>query len=383
MSSHFFVAVCAFLVTALCALSLGGRVFYLVSWALFLMMAYALVSALLASRLLRLSQQAGDLRVERGRSSSLYLSLRNASPLPIAPLLLSLSLPDGRAEVQLDAGYFRPQTASFTFFLPHVGVAEAGVRTLYVRDIFRFFRFRIRQRVKPASVVVLPRSFDVDRLHFLQLDDGKALPNRASEDITSPEDTRNYREGDPLKRVHWKLSSRKRELLVRRFEVPAPPDTLILMDCTDPEGGQAEPDGLSRLKDTLCETALSVAKMQMEGGHPVRLPLYGARAGEFKADRAGSLSLLQEELACQIFRGGEPFPKVLNVELRRMRRTGASIVITTRLDAQVVEGVKHIRRSGPSVRFYLVTFKPDNPEYQPYVQQLQRHLVEVCYVTPA
>ena len=66
-----------------------------------------------------------------------------------------------------------------------------------------------------------------------------------------------------------------------------------------------------------------------------------------------------------------------------MRRTGATIVITTRLDAQIVEGVKHIRRSGPSVRFYLVTFTPEAQQYEQYVAQLQRHLVEVCYVTPA
>lgn len=66
-----------------------------------------------------------------------------------------------------------------------------------------------------------------------------------------------------------------------------------------------------------------------------------------------------------------------------MRRTGATIVVTTRLDSDVVEGVKHIRRSGPSVRFYLVTFRPDDPAYEPLVAQLQRHLVEVCFVTPA
>ena len=66
-----------------------------------------------------------------------------------------------------------------------------------------------------------------------------------------------------------------------------------------------------------------------------------------------------------------------------MRRTGAAVIITTRLDAGIVEGVSHIRRMGPSARLYLVTYTPDDPEYQPYVTRLQHHLVEVCYVTPA
>lgn len=383
MTSRFFVACCALAVTALCALSLGGRVFYLVSWALFLMVAYAALSTLLSRRTLTLHQSAGDTKLERGDSSTLYIRVQSRSPLPIAPLGLRLSLPEGTAMVQLDAGAFKESQASFPFFTPHVGVEEVGVKNIWISDLFGFFRLHLQKGVSPVQVAVLPRFFEVEKLHIMPQDDGRALPNRASEDITSPEDTRNYVQGDALKRIHWKLSSRKRELLVRRFEVPAPPDTLILMDCSEPLGAKEAPDGLSRLKDTLCETALSVAKMQMEDGQSVRMPLYGARAGEFKADRTGSLNLLQEELAYQIFRGGEPLPKVLNVELRRMRRTGATVVVTTRLDAQVVEGVKHIRRSGPSVRLYLVTFRPDDAQYLPFVQQMQRHLVEVCYVTPA
>ena len=66
-----------------------------------------------------------------------------------------------------------------------------------------------------------------------------------------------------------------------------------------------------------------------------------------------------------------------------MRRTGATIVITTRLDAHIVEGVSRIRRMGPSARLYLVTYTPDSPEDQPFITRLQHHLVEVCYVTPA
>lgn len=383
MSARFFVVCCALTVSGLCALSLGGRVFHLVSWMLFFLTLYSLLSVLLARRLITVRQIAPDRKVERGGKGRLQVSIRLTSPLPVARLALHLLLPDGRAQVYMDVPLLREQTASFPFSLPHVGVIPVGLERLVVSDAFGLFHMRVPGLRTPQPLVVLPRPFEVEKLRFLQRDDGRALPGRSSEDITSPEDTRAWREGDPMKRIHWKLSSRKRELLVRRFEVPAPPDTLILMDCSDPVGFEGVPDGLSRMKDTLTETALSVARMQMRGGQPIRLPLYGAHASEFHADRAGTLSLLQEELAYQIFRGGEPFDKVLSVELRRMRRTGAAIVITSRLDAQVVEGVKHIRKSGPSVRYYLVTYRPDEESYQALVQQLQHQLVEVCYVTPA
>ena len=214
-------------------------------------------------------------------------------------------------------------------------------------------------------------------------DDGAAALSRTQEDYNAPEDVRAYRPGDAMKRVHWKLSSRKQELWVRRFETPAPPDTLILLDCAAPLGGEGKNEGPESLRDALCETAVAVAKLQMADGSPVRLPLYGEKANEFASDNAGNLTLLQEMLAAQPFRGREDFSRVLNLELRRMRRTGATIIITTRLTAPIVEAVSRIRRMGPSARLYLVTYTPESPDYQPYVARLQHHLVEVCYVTPA
>ncbi len=383
MTSRFFIALCALTVSALCALSLGGRIFYMTSWMLALMILYSLISLLLSARLLRITQSIDEQKVERGHQTKLSIGLQNRSLLPIAPPDLTLKLPQGESPLSFSPGFKQLKTAHFSIYLPHVGLATAGIKHMYLQDIFHLFRIKKQVRQRPPQVLVLPRPFDVDKLQSAQRDDGRALPNQTSEDITAPDDVRAFRQGDPMKRIHWKLSSRKREMLVRRFELPAPPDTLVLMDCCDPVAPQGMQDGLNRLKDTLTETALAVAKMQMEGGNPVRLPLYGARVSEFNAGNHSALPLLQEELAYQIFRGGEPFQKVLHVELRRMRRTGATIVITTRLDADIVEGVKHIRRSGPSVRFYLVTFNPDDPQHEQYVAQLQRHMVEVCYVTPA
>ena len=73
----------------------------------------------------------------------------------------------------------------------------------------------------------------------------------------------------------------------------------------------------------------------------------------------------------------------LHLELRRMGRTGAAIIITTYLDAPVVDAISQMRRMGPNIRVYLVTFDPEQESLQRLVGQLQHHLVEVCYVTPA
>ena len=59
-----------------------------------------------------------------------------------------------------------------------------------------------------------------------------------------------------------------------------------------------------------------------------------------------------------------------------MRRTGATIVVTR----ACADAWRASHTGAPGMRFYLVTFRPDDPALRPCVQ-LQHHLVEVCYVT--
>ena len=383
MTGRLWAALSVLLMTGLSALSLGGPVFYFVSWILIMMLLYALLSLVAARYSLSFSQRLDSRTLERGDGGKLHVTLQLKSPLPIGPVRLPLALPEGQAVAMMQAGFFREESAAFSLRFPHVGIWPVGAGKVILQDFFGLLKLQVKVKEPLPRALVLPRRFDVLPLDFARMDDGRALPGRSGEDVTSPEDTRNYRLGDPFKRIHWKLSARSRELIVRRFEIPEPPDTLLLLDCTAPQGGEDKPDGRARLIDTLAETALSVAAMQMSEGQPVRVPLYGERQSEFHADRQGALGLLKEELANQPFGGGVPFERVLNLELRRMRRTGATIVITTRLDAAVAEGVKNIRASGPNVRFYLITFTINAPEYSPYIALLQQNLVEVCYVTPA
>lgn len=360
-------------------LSLGGRMFYLSAVFAVLTLLFSLITLLIARRTLSVSCQAAPAQLPRGEKARLRVRLHQHGFAPVAPVALTLSV-GGGAEEHLLPPRHGSASLELEFTVPHVGETRVGVDQAFINDILGLFRFSLPCKEASAALLVLPRSFEVAPLRFLQGEEGGPAQNRITEDLSSPEDTRAYRAGDALKRVHWKLPARKRELTVRKFETPAPPDTLILLDCAAPAG---MPEQAAALRDALCETALSVAEIQARSDAPVRVPLYGQAANEFLSDRGGSVALLSEMLARQPFAGGIEFSRVLGAELRRMRRTGATVIVTTRLDAGIVEGVRHIRRMGPSARFYYITFTPEAPEDRPYVAQLQQSLVEVCYVTPA
>ena len=376
-------ALTALLTSALCALSLGNRLYGYVSLLLLALLLYSLISCLWAKMTASSRQYLSAASVSRGENAQLFVSADHRCPLPVAPLKGIFTYAGQEGECVFSSKPFQIHDRRLPLVARHVGMFDAYIQYLVVQDLFGLFRMKKKPDAREAWLTVLPRPFDIEKPRFTLGDDGRAALARTQEDYNAPEDVRAYQPGDAMKRIHWKLSSRKRELLVRRFETPAPPDTLILLDCDTPLGGDGVAEGKENLRDALCETAVAVAKLQMEDGSPVRLPIYGEKANEFSSDNAASMKLLQEMLAQQPFGNGEDFARVLNLELRRMRRTGATIIITTRLDAKIVEGVSRIRRMGPSARLYLVTYTPEDPAYQPYVSRLQHHLVEVCYVTPA
>ena len=383
MTRRGLAALAALITCALCALSLGSVPYYFVALLVLFLLLYGLISCFWAARTAHCRQSVSAQTVSRGEQAQLLLVQDHRCPLPVAPIRGVYSYAGQLSDCVFPAEPFKKHEKRLPLTARHVGRYDAFLDHLEIQDVFGLFLMKKKPWNAGAELVVLPRPYEIEKPRFTFGDDGSAALARTQEDYNAPEDVRAYRPGDAMKRIHWKLSSRKRELLVRRFEAPAPPDTLILMDCSVPLGGEKVAEGKENLRDALCETAVAIARLQMEDGSPIRVPIYGEQANEFSSDNAASLSLLQEMLARQPFDAQEDFARVLNLELRRMRRTGATIIITTRLDAQIVSAVTHIRRMGPSARLYLVTYTPDSPDDQPFVTRLQHHLVEVCYVTPA
>jgi hypothetical protein len=125
------------------------------------------------------------------------------------------------------ASYTINNTVRFRFR----GTYEIGVRCLYVYDFFRMLRIRVDVGMYD-SVSVLPR-----RLVMGQSEES-AVSDSARETKKDPysyekieiSDIREYMIGDPLKSIHWKLSSKADDFLVRDYDTGSSKQTLVFCD---------------------------------------------------------------------------------------------------------------------------------------------------------
>ncbi len=356
------------------AFSTGAPAFLAPAVLLLLLLIWSLLSVLRCRHGLSLEVSLEKQRVSRGEEAALILTVTQNSFLPVCPLQINLSL-DGEELQPLDIPSRRGSSDwRIPFPARHAGVLEPGVASCELSDLFALFRVSARQRASHAELLVIPTPFEVAPLAYAQLDEGLGTMARATEDISLPADVRSYQTGDPMKKIHWKLSLRKQELLVRRFDEPVLPDALIILDCEQPGSAKAS------LRDALLETALSVMTTEMRSDHLIHMPLLGRHPTEVDG-RMGS-ALVAEHLARLIWSEGNAFEEVLLLEAGRLRHVGATVIITSRLSGELVDVMLQMRRMGPTLRLYYVTDQPEQSEVQPFITRLQHQDCEVCYVTP-
>ncbi|MGN0779045.1 MAG: DUF58 domain-containing protein [Aristaeellaceae bacterium] len=366
----------------LAAFSTGSPLFLFGGVLLVLVIISGLIAVQWAARTMTVSSGLSGRAVQRGEDVTLEITVRHQGLIPIAPIVLELSAtPDAPPrQMRLQDAPGRTQRLTLPFHASHVGVTCPGIRCCTVEDVFGIFSKTVTPKTGAEELLVLPTTFPVEALVFAPGDPGSEVMARATEDVSNPADFRNYQPGDAMKKIHWKLSARKGDLMVRRYEEPVLSDALVLLDCSAPPSF-GHPEAEADIRDTLLETAASIMSSQAGSDHAVRLPLMGAHPIEL--DKNMGLPMMLENLARMDFSETDKFERVLLLEARRMRRVGATVIICARLSGRIVDAMIRMKRMGPTVRLYLATFAPDDPQVLSMVSKLQQAEVEVCYVTPA
>lgn len=221
--------------TVVCALVVGQEP--LVRAGL-LVLALPLVCALVLARSryrLALEREVSPQHLAAGQAARVRLTLTNEGRLPSGALLLEDQLPyvlgtRPRFVVEgIGPGWRRS--------VDHVvrsevrGRFEVGPMTVRVRDPFGMVELG-RSFRGTAPLVVTPRTVPLPAVPVEGGQRGagddrpRAFAVGSAEDVT----VREYRRGDELRRVHWRSSARRGELMVRREEQPWQSRVTVVLD---------------------------------------------------------------------------------------------------------------------------------------------------------
>ena len=363
------------------ALSTGTAVYYLLAAMLGMMAFVGFLSALVTLLTLEVGLAAQKRRAVRGENVTVRLSVRRRSLLPPGLVELEVSAPDegrGGGRVIVVSAPIRGREYRYAVKCAHRGVYEVGVTRLRVTDIFGLFSFSRRVKGRLARVEVTPRLGRAPAMVVQPSDTGPQGRVRMTEDMASPSGVRAWQEGDSLKKVHWKLTARRREMMVRTFEESARPDFLILIDCSPVNAMQSR---VRTIEDALCEAAAAAALAQMEAGYPVRMPLNTKNPSEVSGQMPGEIVHFLNALTWLVFDSPYSYEQVIELEMRRLLRTGALILVSTRLNAALAELALRVRQLGVAVQYVWVA-ETARGEHEEMKERLEIMGVKVRRVNP-
>lgn len=331
-------------------LSVGGAIYYLIFWMLTAMLLVGLESAISTLFTISVETRAQKGKAVRGETVSIRMNICRRSVLPVGQVELEVSSPSdqravGRISVTLPP--FQKREYRYAMHCPHRGHYQMGVTRVSVSDVFGLFNFSRKLKQENASVCVLPKT---ETVLPMAIEPGEVGPQgwaRVSEDMSSPADVRPWQEGDHPKKVHWKLTMRKRELMVRTYEESARPDTLILMDVSPVS---ASPSQVLTIEDAMCDAAASAVLAQLDAGYPVRMPLSSQNPQEISGQFSAEIKRFLEALTDVKFDSPYSFEQVLALETRRIQRTGGVIMVTARLNSATADYAIRMRRLGVQVQ---------------------------------
>lgn len=380
MRARLFGVLAAMLALIAAALATGTKIYYAVFIALALTVLFSLVSALWTLLTVRVSMKSGNARVTRGERMMAQITVRHASLLPAGGVRIALRVPGGSGtqEMSVEAPPFAARSFRTVIACPHRGSFDVGVSRVTAEDIFGLFCLSRRSDNRLMRLDVFPRAGEAAPLELKATDVGPEYRSRAQEDAASPSDIRTWQDGDELKKVHWKLSLRKRELMVRTFEESARPDTLIIPDLTEIT---ALRDQRLSIEDAICEAALTAAKAQLAAGYPVRMPLQSAHpeepVGRWIADLPGFTdALMRVNFDCPY-----PYEQVLLLMTRRLQRTGGAVLVTSRLTTHAADLAVQMQRQGIAVKFIWIDDAP-RAESREMLERIRMSGAQVAQIDP-
>lgn len=129
------------------------------------------------------------------------------------------------------------QQAVTEYFLPletdRCGKVKIRQTEICYYDVLGLFRFKKASR-QEQSIYIYPKQIPLHILlnqRPLSMETGDIFDEKVrGQDVSEIFDLRNYQIGDSIRTIHWKLSSKMDDLLVREFSRPANYNTIILFE---------------------------------------------------------------------------------------------------------------------------------------------------------
>jgi len=230
--------------------------------------------------------------VKEGSHMTVRLSVTNRSRVPKVLMQFRDRGPAGVAESTVRIPMLAPRSSQSAAY-----VCAAGRRGVYrfgscrVVSSFPFGLVQAGRNLRVESeLVVYPLYYELAGalFPFLKTYSGMtAAPGARPGEGPSFFGLREYRRGDPIRKIHWPTTVRARTVMVKEFEEDMHSSVTLLLD-TDRLGVRPLSGAAATNLETAIRVVATLANYTLANGHPTTLLSFDASSGAVRRDEARS-----------------------------------------------------------------------------------------------
>ena len=202
--------------------------------------------------------------IERGDGIHIKLTVKNRSVLPVACMKIKVLYGNDFLEgitkqvFMVSIAGKSEKSVDLAIRSTHTGLVRVMIGRVKVYDYIRLFSRKLKTSGE-VTIPVLPEIIGIDSDALIPepdfIESDTFSKTKPGDDPSEIFEIREYKEGDRIHRIHWKLSGKKDTIMVKDYSLPVANSATILVDTTLPE----DEVNILRYVDTLMETVASVS----------------------------------------------------------------------------------------------------------------------------
>jgi len=253
---------------------------------------YALVAfimVVLSGKAVDVSMTSG-ITVDKNEPAELKIKTENKSRLPVPSCTMKLDcvnvLTGEKKEIPLTYSYGPKgkREGGLKLTSAFCGKQALTVKEAVITDPAGLFQHR-REAASEAAVYVMPEIKKIeipsDYLDSYDMESYTYSQRKKGQDTGEVFGIREYRDGDSPKQIHWKLSAKMDDIMVKIPSFPIENKLLVLLDNSSPFSAEAEPER----KSALVELFFSLSYTLLQTNIPHSLGWVDHESGSFVMKR--------------------------------------------------------------------------------------------------
>lgn len=217
------------------------------------------------------------------------------------------------------------------------GQYQVGIRSIEIEDFLGIFRWNYRAG-EPVPITVYPKIIHLERFRLQTnfISEAHSILNNRYEDMSTISDIRKYQYGDSLKKIHWKLSAKMNEIMVRNYQSTSQTSVTMFLDLKQ---NPFSPERNIMLEDKLIESVVSVLHYCLANWIHVNLVYYAEEIVTLEGKNPMEFDGIYNILSTIAFSSPVEVKDIINIHINDNMIKTNLLIFTSNLNDELYEEI--------------------------------------------